>query len=530
MATASTQAPALRALKLLNFYRVIAAGVLFVLVVGAEPRPVLGAFAPQLFAWVAGGYLAFGVLSSFTIRFARPTPLVQLYGQLIIDIAAITLLTYASGGARSGLGGLLFVPVAAGSLLTPQRSAVAVAASATLAVLGAEVYAELSGLLTSGGYPQAGILGLILFTTAVLGHALARRARESEALAEQRGVDLANLAQLNEYVIQHLQTGVVAVDEHQRVRLLNASASAFLGAPPDARHRRLHEISPELARCLQDWRTRPWDEPPTLRAADGTTVLIPHFTPLGRGADAGMLVFVEDSRIVAERMQSMKLAALGRLTASIAHEVRNPLGAISHAGQLLGEADGLGDDERRLTEIIREQATRMNTIIENVLQLSRRQQTRPELLELTPWLADFADEFARMNDLPREKLLTRIETADIVVRMDPSHLQQVLWNLCENAVRHSPASRGAVVELRVGRTGAGAPCLDVLDRGPGVDAGIVQHIFEPFYSASAQGTGLGLFIARELCECNRARLSYQPRAGGGSRFRIAFADASRWVI
>ena len=269
-----------------------------------------------------------------------------------------------------------------------------------------------------------------------------------------------------------------------------------------------------------------------LAGAEPGTVLIPHLTPLGSGTDGGILVFLEDSRIVAERMQSMKLAALGRLTASIAHEIRNPLGAVSHAGQLLAEAEGLDDEERRLTEIIRAQTGRVNTIIETVLQLSRRQQTRPELLELAPWIADFVDEFMRERSLARGDLVVRDDSPsdDTTVRMDPSHLHQVLSNLCDNALRHAPAGRGARIELRLGRTGAGAPCLDVLDRGPGVDAAIAQHIFEPFYSASAQGTGLGLFISRELCECNRARLSYRARAGGGSSFRISFADATRWVI
>ena len=158
--------------------------------------------------------------------------------------------------------------------------------------------------------------------------------------------------------------------------------------------------------------------------------------------------------------------------------------------------------------------------------------TRPELLELAPWIADFVDEFMRERSLARGDLVVRDDSPsdDTTVRMDPSHLHQVLSNLCDYALRHAPAGRGARIELRLGRTGAGAPCLDVLDRGPGVDAAIAQHIFEPFYSASAQGTGLGLFISRELCECNRARLSYRARAGGGSSFRISFADATRWVI
>ncbi len=516
-----------RPLRLLNLYRVVAAGSLFVLVLGGEQGRSLGASSPDLFLWTAGLYLVFGLFSAVTLLLRRPAPLIQLYGQLLVDILAITLLAYASGGARSGLGGLLFVPVAVGSIMAPQRSAVLFAAIATLAMLGAEVYAQLAGLIAIGGYTQAGILGLILFTTSVVGHLLASQARESEALAEQRGVDLANLAQLNEYVIQHLQTGVIVVDDDERIRMHNASAAALLGAGDSIRGKALRSVSPMLSQCMRDWRNRPWDEPPTLPGAASGTVIIPHLTRLGAGTESGgTLVFLEDSRVVGERMQSMKLAALGRLTASIAHEIRNPLGALSHAGQLLEESSQAGPEEHRLTEIIRTQTARVNTIIENVLQLSRREQTRPENLDLGSWLKAFGDEFRDTHDLPASELKVQVPDA-LTVRMDPSHLQQVLWNLCENALRHG---RAGGLELVTRVAGTGAVSLEVLDRGPGIDPGIVQHIFEPFYSASAQGTGLGLFIARELCECNQARLSYHPRNDGGSCFRISFAEANRWVI
>lgn len=530
MAEPTRQNAMLRPLRLLNLYRVVASGVLFVVVLGGETARVFGGTAPDLFVWTAGLYLSFAVLSGITLQISRPAPRLQMYAQLVVDVVAITVLAYASGGARSGLGGLLFVPVATGSQLAPRRYAVLLAAIAALAMLGAEVYAQLAGTTQVGGYTQAGILGMILFVTAIVGSLLAHRARESEALAAQRGVDLANLAQLNQYVIRHLQTGVVAVDENFRVRMINTSAATLLGIGEDARGKPLDRLSPTLAQCLRDWRTRPWAEPPTLTGAEPGTVLVPHPTPLGHGATAGTLVFIEDSRVISERMQAMKLAALGRLTASIAHEIRNPLGAVSHAGQLLGESESLGAEERRLTEIISAQTGRMNSIVENILQLSRRQNTRPEVLELGPWLGDFAREFIETNGLTAAGLRVRAGDRATQVRMDPSHLQQVLWNLCENALRHAPESADPRVELVLASVADGVPVLEVLDRGPGVDPAIVQHIFEPFYSASAQGVGLGLYIARELCECNRARLSYAQRPRGGSCFRISFTDAEQWVV
>lgn len=516
----------LRPMRLLNLYRVVAAGVLFVLALSNDKGAEFGAAAPDIFAVTAGAWLAFGLVSAFTIQLRRPRPMIQLHGQLLVDIAAVTLLSWASGGIGSGLGGLMFVPVAAGSLLAPQRSAIFFAAAATLALLGAEVHSQLVGNIPVGEYTQTGIFGLILFTTAVAGHLLASRARESEALAAQRGVDLANLAQLNEFVIQHLATGVIVVDGDGRIRMLNASAAGFLGTTDAARGKRLAEVSPALAECLADWRARPWEDPPTLSGAAADAVLIPHVAPLGQSREeGGVLVFLEDARVVAERMQAMKLAALGRLTASIAHEIRNPLSAVSHAGQLLAESAATDPESKRLTEIIHAHTSRVNTIIENVLQLSRREQTRPEQLALAEWLARFVDEFAQSQGPGGAKISWHC-APEVTVRMDPSHLQQVMWNLCENALRHG-FDEG--IDIVVADAGS-VVTLDVMDRGPGVKKDVLQHIFEPFYSARESGTGLGLFIARELCECNRARLSYRPREGGGACFRIHFADANRWVV
>jgi two-component system sensor histidine kinase PilS (NtrC family) len=228
-------------------------------------------------------------------------------------------------------------------------------------------------------------------------------------------------------------------------------------------------------------------------------------------------------------VQQSKLASLGRLSASIAHEIRNPVGAMSHAGQLLAESEALTEDDLRLTEIIRTHAERVSHIVDNVLQLSRRESSRPEQFLLRPWLLDFADEFSRTLELQEGELSLGDVPGDLDVRMDPSHLRQVLWNLCDNAVKYASETGGILVELQAGwmqRTGR--PYLEVLDHGHGVEPDTVDKIFEPFFTARKGGTGLGLYISRELCELNRATLVYQARATGGSIFRIVFADPSRW--
>ena len=256
-----------------------------------------------------------------------------------------------------------------------------------------------------------------------------------------------------------------------------------------------------------------------------------HLAPLAKdGHRVGpVLVFLEDASLMKERVQQSKLASLGRLSASIAHEIRNPVGAMSHAAQLLAESAGLTDDDKRLTEIMLSHSDRISHIIDNILQLSRRESSRPERLQLGPWLRDFAQEFTRTLELQEGELTIKEIPDDLEVRMDRSHLRQVLWNLCDNAVKYASETGGILVELQTNRMQAqGRPYIEVLDCGLGVTRSTADKMFEPFYTERSGGTGLGLYISRELCELNRATLLYLDRPGGGSIFRIVFADPDRW--
>jgi two-component system sensor histidine kinase PilS (NtrC family) len=266
-------------------------------------------------------------------------------------------------------------------------------------------------------------------------------------------------------------------------------------------------------------------------AADDSARIKAHLAPLGQGDERNgpILVFLEDASLMNARVQQSKLASLGRLSASIAHEIRNPVGAMSHAGQLLAESKVLSDDDLRLTEIIRTHADRVSHIIDNILRLSRRESSRPERFALEPWLRDFAQEFTRTLELQEGELNVIGVSENLEIRMDPSHLRQVMWNLCDNAVKYASETGGIMVELQAGQTRrTGQPYLEVLDHGHGIDPQTVDKIFEPFFTDRHGGTGLGLYISRELCELNHATLVFQPRESGGSIFRIVFADPERW--
>jgi two-component system sensor histidine kinase PilS (NtrC family) len=376
------------------------------------------------------------------------------------------------------------------------------------------------------------VLGAVLFLVAAAASFVANRMQESEELVRQKEIDLANLAELSQYIVQHLRESLLVVDGDDRIRLINESAARILGEERARPNELLGEVSPRLLYALATWRRHALggEPPPTFVAADGARMVQPHFAPLDSGPGGPTLVFLEDTSAMAERVQQSKLAALGRLSASIAHEIRNPVGAMSHAGQLLAETAELGPEERRLTTIIRSNAERVSTIINNVLQLSRREATQPERLPLAAWLDDFLREFLETMQVAPGALRvgvpdTPTDGATLEVRFDPGHLRQVVWNLCDNALKYGVEE----VELRYGRLAPNArPFLEVADRGPGIDPQAVDRIFEPFFTGRQGGTGLGLFIARELSQLNRAVLLYEARSGGGSVFRIVFADPQRW--
>jgi len=523
-----------RVLGTLNAFRVLIATALLALFFAGADSRVFGDQHPAVFWVAAASYLGFAVFSVVSLRQRWIAASVQAVSQSLVDIAAIVIMMHASGGIASGLGGLLIVFIGAGSLVLPIRFPTVLAAVATFAILGEQAFSQLGATPIAANYPAAGILSAIIFAMALAARPLGRRIQASEALARQRGVDLQNLSELNEYIVQHLRESIVVIDGNDRIRLSNASAAQLLGASQQVRGLPLRGVFEPLADYIVDWRAdaemSAHPEFTAITPGDSLRVTA-HLAPLAKDAERSgpVLVFLEDASLMNERVQQSKLASLGRLSASIAHEIRNPVGAMSHAAQLLAESAGATDDDKRLTEIIQSHSDRVSHIIDNILQLSRRESSRPERLLLRPWLLDFAQEFTRTLELQEGEFDIKGVPEDLEVRMDRSHLRQVLWNLCDNAVKYASETGGILVELQADRMQSqGRPYVEVLDHGLGVDAATAEKMFEPFYTERSGGTGLGLYISRELCEMNRATLLYLDRPGGGSIFRIVFADPDRW--
>lgn len=513
-----------RPLRILNLYRLIVAGTFLILELSHSLPPLFGAQDHRLFTWCALLYLPLAVLAQVAIDLRFPSFPIQLYSQVTLDILVLSAMMLASGGVASGLGLMILITIAAASILTAGRTAILFAAMASLAVLGEEVYAFFQGPVSTVQYTQAGFLGAAFFATALLGHTLSRRIRESETLAEERAVAISQLYHLNEEIVRRMQSGILAVDRADRVLLLNDAATRLLGfpAPAPARGRRLAEVAPDLDAALQEWRTEHWADR-TMGPGNRAMGRPYHasFHTLGAEGEKGTVVFLEDAALLRQRAQELKLASLGRLTASIAHEIRNPLGAISHAGQLLAESPHLEEEERHFTEIIRNNSRRIDQIVENVLNLGRRDHTAPQPIALPSWCGDFLRDFRSSHQLSEQQALIHPHLDALTVQCDPEQLRQIVWNLCENALKFSRSDpRIAISWGRIGDLDR--PYVEVTDLGPGIPAEHVELIFDPFFTAGPKGTGLGLYIARELCEANQATLELHANTPMGCTFRILF--------
>jgi len=531
--TATPSDLAWRVIGLLNLYRLLVPLVLLAMqsLSGADWGPVTA--HPRLFVAACITYFTAAVLLVIARRLHWSSLRIVALVNASVDALAIGLILYASGGSASGLGVLLVLPVFTLTLLADRRDALLIAAAAALAVLLQQVFVGMIDTAPAADYVTAGVFGAVLFLVAFATWPVANRLRQSEALVRRQEIDLANMAQLSQYIVQHLRESLLVLDAQDRIRLINESAAQMLGdkhAFPDAL---IGEASPRLLYQLESWRksgaspdSAATDD--TFVAADGARLIRPHFAPLAT-LPGPVLIFLEDTSLIGEKVQQSKLAALGRLSASIAHEIRNPVGAMSHAAQLLAESPRLAEEDRRLTQIISSNAERVSAIIDNVQRLSRREQPRRERLSLAAWTEEFRLEFCETMQWQPVRFILEAASADVEVQMDPDQLRQIVWNLCENAIKHALTdSPHQPIEIRYGRMlSSERPFLEVADRGRGVPPEHTERIFEPFYSGG-RGTGLGLFLARELAQANRATLLYEPRSGGGSVFRLVFADPRRW--
>ncbi len=482
------------------------------------------------------GYLALNAFIALMILAGFQPGQRHITISILVDILVMHGLLFTSTGITNGLANLVIVSVAAGNILTPSRTGTFYAALAALCSLGISGWAILALGDSADDIVRAGSLGILYFAAAFVLQYVSKRMMRSEALASSRARSIVELEKINQQIIQRMRTGILVLDRFGQIRLANAAAEELLrGSSPGNKYQKSGALvlPRPLKLGLDAWLKDPVQRIESFQPSQTSPVLQANFTQLDQERGDQILVFIEDMSKVTQQAQQMKLASLGRLTAGIAHEIRNPLGAISHAAQLMEESPYLDQTDHQMLGIIRRHSQRVNGIIENVLDLSRRGAANADLFEIGFWLGEFRTDFLQTRDdsTAPAQITLHISPNIPLARFDKSQIEQVMVNLCDNGLRYSQQSTGeSRIELHAGATADGERAfIDVRDFGPGIAKEHQTSVFEPFFTTDKSGTGLGLYLARELCEANQAHLLLVDNVQPGCCFRITFAHPGRLI-
>jgi two-component system sensor histidine kinase PilS (NtrC family) len=515
-----------RILWIIGLYRAVCGAALLGIALFVDLKGITP-IAPNAFITGAALYFLFGLAAFAWVQAERlPLALPHLALALLAgDIFFLSLVITAGGNAVAPIPILLFPQLAASGWLLPTQTAFFHAALASAALLGLDVWRALEGTIGGAQIVQTGIVGFGYFATVGIAVALGRYTKASEDLAAQRGIDVANLEQVNRLIIQDMQDGVLVVDLNGVVRGHNAQVTRLLGGFGRMRGgMRLAEFSSTLHDYWRRWQDDFTIALPAFKVEVTQRLLRVRLVRIGSGLNGGTLIYLEDLGRAQSEAQQMKLAAMGRLTASIAHEVRNPLSAINQAAQLLEEDGTVAPEGRRLLAMIRNNSKRIDRIVGEVLQLNRRDRQQPESIPLGEFLRALVDEIVQAENIPAGGVALSVPE-ELAVIFDRGHLNQIVWNLVRNAWQHCQKKEASVrIVARAGYMGD-AVIFELADDGPGVPAELRAQIFEPFFTTRPGGTGLGLYIARELADANGATLELLPKAPG-AQFRMTLKRAS----
>jgi len=514
-----------RILWIVGLYRAVCAAVLLGLALILDLRALTVA-NPSGFLAATAIYFAFGLASLWWVQQERLTlSLPQaLLALLCGDILVLALIMVAGGSAAASLPILLFPQLAASGWLLRTQTAFFHAATATVVLLGLESYRAVGGQIGGTQLFQTGLVCFGYFATVGIAVALGRYTKASEDLAAQRGIDIANLEQVNRLIIQDMQDGVLVVDLNGVVRGHNAQVTRLLGGFGRMRGgMRLAEFSTTLHDYWRRWNEDYTEPLPPFKVEPTQRLLRVRLVRIGSGLNGGTLIYLEDLGRAQSEAQQMKLAAMGRLTASIAHEVRNPLSAINQAAQLLEEDGAVAPEGNRLLTMIRNNAKRIDRIVGEVLQLNRRDRQQPEVIAFGEFMQSLVDEIVQAENMPTGAVVLLISD-ELVVIFDRGHLNQIVWNLVRNAWQHCQKKEGSIrIMARPGYMGDAVIC-ELSDDGPGIPAELRGQIFEPFFTTRPGGTGLGLYIARELADANGGALELLAKSPG-AHFRLTLKRA-----
>lgn len=516
----------LQTLRVYLYYRIAVSGMLFGMFLGGISQDVLGRVEPQLFQWTGGIYFVTCVLALVAFPAKQLThSLKRISGLLLSDVCALLLMIHASGGIDSGIGYLLILASAVISIFIRGQLAFAFSALITIVLIGDTLFLYHDRPDLYRKLFSAGILSTLIFTTSVSFYYLTEKLRKAGAETAEQAQHIQNLQLLAENIVTRMQTGVVVLGEGNRIELMNESARQLLHFSKDESvfGKLVDEV--DTLKNMLDLSSQQQNASLIYKIKPELEIRV-NFSQQISELGNKTIIYLEDHRAIKQYAQQIKLASLGKLSASIAHEIRNPLGSISHAAQLLSESDDIKPADERMIEIILSNSHRVNEIVDNILAISRRREPKPERIEIRDWLKQYTNEYKTTHDC---QISLEVMSEQLVARCDPSQLRQVITNLVDNGIRYSRKHTGeAKLLVKAGLADEDEKTyIEIIDFGLGIPDDQVQRIYEPFYTTDDKGTGLGLYISRELCEINHASLHYYRNDLNQSCFRIDFPHHQR---
>lgn len=505
-----------RLLRYYSFYALLLSLMLIVLDSLDTTNSIVAAADPNLFLFANTAYVFWSVVMLVFSSSRLSTHPQYAVSFFFGDITLLIIMMQASGGLESGFSNLILVPMLISNLLVTQSLGYAVAAWTTIAVIYTQHIIpwsfEEKEVFTSGLY------GFFCFTLAFLTQTLSGKLNSTLDLTHIQAANISRLRKINKHVLFALPNAIIACDKNDQVLLSNEVAQQWFACNEG------DSLPSDLAYLLKGGMKQGYRF-----EHDGRHLILTQ-SPLTNSHEGDYVLAIEDASHIAAEAQQIKLASLGHLTASIAHEIRNPLSALRHAAQLLAEAPELSKGDIKLTQIIEQHCMRINRTVEDILQISRRNHASVEVIKLKPWLDHFAEAFKQAS---AEKFSLFINCdPNYLVSFDPDQLQQVLHNICGNGLRYALLNNPTQAEIRITakQHSDGSITLYLVDNGAGISEENQKKLFEPFFTTEHSGTGLGLYLCREICEANETSIKYisnnQLTEGMGSCFCLNFSQVN----
>lgn len=468
---------------------------------------------PTLYFYALLTYSAFSLGQLLLLKYFTHGIHKQILALFAVDLAFLSTLTFALGGPNISIGLLFVISVFTSNFLVTKHQALLITLVAVITVVYQHFFGSLIDNNSLNNIGNSVLLAFLFFVVYGIGQFAIQRFQLLESMNTYQSNELFKLQNINRYILEQIEVGYLVVDEHFKIVVSNPAACTLLGISPLYAHEQFHlaTFQPDLFEILRDKNVADGErfQFESTQSAYKVDVrvqnlIVPH--------QALTLLILEDTHKINQKVQQLKLAALGQLSASIAHEIRNPLAAIVQANELSEESDS--EQRTLLSQMISKQSKRIDNIIKNTLDLAKNRKTFMTHLDVTQFMQELVEQ-----DLSDVKNQIRLDLqAGLCIYFDESQLRQVMINLVRNAIRHNAADAEQI--LIQAKQHNAIIQIDVIDFGQGIQQQDLSQLFQPFFSTEINGTGLGLYLSQSICEANQAKLYYVEQKQQGACFRI----------